>query len=247
MGDAMDTQYLDATPAPAHAPDEGLTFHALYRRVQGLTGQSIYPTPGAVERWSVRVGAGAALLGLITGLLLDRWVPANVLLPFLLVCLTVEVGGFVISGVLMARREYRQYIQPRLSHAKEMDNEFGHWLAVVAELQRFPRREREQRLRFVTVLRASMGERMGLLYGGLQKLGPFPLLVALYVQYQSWKTSGWQGVFDVGWPGGILILSMVLLYVIGWMLIIQRARLDTYVNLLEASLHHEPVASSVID
>lgn len=214
MGDAMDTQYLDATPAPAHAPDEGLTFHA-----QGLT----------------------------TGLLLDRWVPANVLLPLLLACLAVEVGGFVISGVLMARREYRQYIQPRLSHAKEMDNEFEHWQAVVTELQRFTRREREQRLRFVTMLRASMGERMGLLYGGLQKLGPFPLLIALYVQYRSWRANGWQGVFDVGWPGGILIVSMVLLYIIGWMLIIQRARLDTYVSLLEASLHREPVASSLLD
>lgn len=247
MGDAMDTQYQDATPAAAKAPVEGLTFHALYRRVQALAGQSIYPKPSGVERWSVRVGAGAALLGLVTGLLLDRWLPASVLPPLLLVCLAVEIGGFVISGALMARREYRQYIQPRLSHAQEMDNEFGHWQAVVADLQRFPRREREQRLRFVSVIRTNMGERMGLLYGSLQKLGPFPLLVAVYVQYRGWKTSGWQGVFDVGWAGAILIFAMVLLYIMGWMLIIQRERLDTYVNLLEASLHDEPVASSLRD
>ena len=247
MGDAMDTQYLDATPVSAQAPEAALTFKWLYSRVQGLVSRSIYPKAGPVERWSVRAGAGAGVLGVSAGLLLEGWLPNDVLLPLLLLCLTVEIGGLGIAGALMARREYRQYIQPRLSHAKEMDNEFGHWQAVVAELQRFPRREREQRLRFVTVLRASMGERMGLLYGGLQKLGPFPLLVALYVQYRSWKTSGWQGVFDVGWPGGILIFSMVLLYIIGWMLIIQRARLDTYVNLLEASLHHEPVESSLLD
>lgn len=247
MGDAMDTQYLDATPVTTPAQEAVLSFNWLYSRAQGLVGRSIYPKAGSVERWLVRAGAGAGVLGLSAGLLLEGRLPNDVLLPLLLLCLTVEIGGLGIGGVLMARREYRQYIQPRLSHAKEMDNEFGHWQAVVAELQRFPRHEREQRLRFVTVVRANMGERMGLLYGGLQKLGPFPLLVALYVQYRSWKTSGWQGVFDVGWPGGILIFSMVLLYIIGWMLIMQRARLDTYVNLLEASLHHEPVESSLLD
>ncbi|MNV99402.1 hypothetical protein D3C71_1947560 [compost metagenome] len=81
-----------------------------------------------------------------------------------------------------------------------------------------------------------MVDRMGLLYGGLQRLGPFPLLVAVFVQFQAWKKGGWAGVFDVGLAGGILVFFMVLLYVAGWLLISQRIRLDTYINLLEASL-----------
>jgi len=40
----------------------------------------------------------------------------------------------------------------------------------------------------------------------------------------------------VGLAGGILIFFMVLLYVMAWLLISQRVRVETYINLLEASL-----------
>ncbi|AWH39260.1 hypothetical protein C1929_10655 [Stenotrophomonas sp. ZAC14D1_NAIMI4_6] len=81
-----------------------------------------------------------------------------------------------------------------------------------------------------------MVDRMGLMYGGLQRLGPFPLLVALYLQFRNWHWGDWTGVFDIGWAGVILIFAMVMLYLVGWILIAQRTRLDTYVSLLEASL-----------
>lgn len=232
----MDMQYLDDTPAVSRPRDEALTFQWLHARVQRLSDHSIYPKAGAVERWSIRIAVVAAVVGVGSGLLLDRWVPVSILLPITAICLLVEIGGFAVNSILAVCRQYRQYIQPRLSHAKEMDSEFKQWQVVVSELRGFPRIEREERLRYITALRTGMTDRMGLLYGGLQRLGPFPLLIALFVQYRAWKTSGWAGVFDVGWPGGILIFFMVLLYVTGWLLISQRTRLETYLNLLEASL-----------
>ncbi|MBK0013663.1 hypothetical protein [Stenotrophomonas sp. S41] len=218
------------------ATEEHLTFQWLYERVQGLVDHSIYPKAGPVERWSLRVGAIAGAVGLVAGLLLDRWVPVSVLLPATLICLVIEVGGFAVHGALSAKRQYQQYLQPRLSHAKEMDSEYLQWESVLADIRQFPRSQREQRLRFVSSLRTSMVDRMGLLYGGVQRLGPFPLLIAFYVQYRSWQKNGWAGVFDVGLAGGILILFMVLLYVMAWLLISQRVRVETYISLLEASL-----------
>ncbi len=235
------------TGHPEQGTDEALTFHWLYRRVQPLVDHSIYPKAGAVERWSLRIGAIAAVVGLVAGLLLDRWVPVSILLPATLLCLLVEVGGFAVHGLLSAKRQYRQYLQPRLSHAMEMDSEYLQWRSVIADIRRFPKIQREQRLRFVSILRTGMVDRMGLLYGGVHRLGPFPLLIALYVQYRSWKVNGWAGAFDVGLAGGILILAMVLLYVMAWVLISQRTRLDTYINLLEASLQEPalvPAAST---
>ncbi|HGK7304060.1 TPA: hypothetical protein ACJ509_001942 [Stenotrophomonas maltophilia] len=216
--------------------EEHLTFHWLYERVQGLVDHSIYPKAGPVERWSLRVGAIAGAVGLVAGLLLDGWVPVSVLLPATLICLVIEVGGFAVHGALSAKRQYQQYLQPRLSHAKEMDSEYLQWESVLADIRQFPRSQREQRLRFVSSLRTSMVDRMGLLYGGVQRLGPFPLLIAFYVQYRSWQKNGWAGVFDVGLAGGILILFMVLLYVMAWLLISQRVRVETYISLLEAFL-----------
>ncbi|HDS0947608.1 TPA: hypothetical protein QDZ34_000121 [Stenotrophomonas maltophilia] len=224
------------TPFLEQAPHEGLTFHGLYSRVQGLSSQSSYPKAGSVEKWSYRVGVAAALFGLATGLLLDRWIPAGLLLPLALTCLVIEIVGFLAGGVLTLRREYRQYAQPRLSHAKEMDSEFLHWQAVIAELRMFPRDAREQRLRYIQALRTGMTERMGIMYGGLQRLGPFPLLIALYLQFRNWRPGDWMGVFDIGWAAALLIFAMAMLYLLGWVLIAQRTRLDTYVSLLEASL-----------
>lgn len=239
----MDMQYLDDTPAVSRPRDEALTFQWLYARVQRLSDHSIYPKAGAVERWSMRIGVVAAAIGVMAALLLDQWLPADISLQITLLCLLLEITGFSVGGGLMLHREYRQYLQPKLSHAREMDGEFEQWQGVVAQIRDFPKVEREQRLRYVTVLRNGMVDRMGLLYGGLQRLGPFPLLIALYVQYRGWRKGGWAGVFDVGWAGGLLIASIVLLYLIGWMTIIQRMRLETYLNLLEASLQ-EPKDST---
>ncbi|WP_329859891.1 hypothetical protein [Stenotrophomonas sp. SMYL89] len=68
----------------------------------------------------------------------------------------VELSSFVVAGILAARRGIRQFSQPRLSHAQEMDTEFAHWQVVITDLRCFPRVERERRLKFVSTLRTNM-------------------------------------------------------------------------------------------
>lgn len=242
----MEMQIGAGLDPPQQSGKETLTFHWLYERVQRLVDHGIYPKAGRLEKWSFRVGMVACATGLLSSLIWERWLPVNVALLLVLACLVVEIGGFVVAGILAARREIRQYIQPRLSHAREMDSEFTQWQQVVADLRGFPRNQREQRLRFVSTLRTGMIDRMGLMYGGLQRLGPFPLLIALYLQFRDWKWGDWSGAFDVGWAGALLIYAMVLLYMVGWLMIGQRVRLDTYVSLLEASLREiEPEQAQV--
>ncbi len=105
------------------------------------------------------------------------------------------------------------------------------WQAVVTFAD--SRVQRERRLKFVSTLAQS---RHGHDVWRLQRLGPFPL-IALYLQFRGWKWGDWAGAFDVGLLGALLIFAMVLLYLLGWMLIGLRTRLDTYVALLEGSIH----------
>lgn len=237
----MDMHAQAEVGAPQPRGSKELTFQWLYQLVQGLMDHSIYPKPGRMEKWSVRVGMAAAAIGVLTALVPDRWLPGSVALIVVVACLVVEGVGFALGGILAVRREIRQYTQPRLSHARVMDSEFIYWQAAIADLSAFPKAQREQRLRYVSNLRTNMIDRMGLMYGGLQRLGPFPLLLALYLQFRGWKWGEWGAVFDVGWVGALLIFGLALLYLLGWMLIGQRIRLDTYVALLEASIQeHEP-------
>ncbi|HEL3737136.1 TPA: hypothetical protein UMU63_002073 [Stenotrophomonas maltophilia] len=232
----MDMQAGGGFDPPAKTDSQELTFHWLYQRVQGLAEHSIYPKAGRIETWSFRAGIVAAVVGVLSSQLPDRWVPLTVTSPFVTACLVVELSSFVVAGILAARRGIRQFSQPRLSHAQEMDTEFAHWQVVITDLRCFPRVERERRLKFVSTLRTNMIERMGMMYGGLQRLGPFPLLIAFYLQFRGWKWGDWASAFDISLLSALLIFGMVLLYAVGWMLIGLRTRLDTYVALLEGSI-----------
>lgn len=235
----MDMQVQGGADEGMPAQTSELTYSWLYQQVQMWANQSIYSKPSPVEKWSFRLGLSAASFGLLAAAASPSVLPPIQAAVITSICLLIEVGGFLVGGILTARREWRQYAKPRLSHAEEMDGEFNHWRTLVESLRKFPRSQREERLRFVTALRQGMTERLGLMYGGLQKLGPFPVLIALYLQFRNWEWGDWAGAFDVNLVGGLLIFAMVLMYAVGWVLMTVRARLDTYVNLLEAALRPE--------
>lgn len=231
----MDGVESNAAALPQPVRPDSLTYTWLYQRVQGYVAESRQPAASRMERWSFWLGLGAAGIGL-SAAALTRWVPLAQLVPVAVVCLITEVFGLTASVGLMLKRELPQLTRPRETHAAEMDVDFDKWLGMVAELRRFPSSERESRLRFVTTLRHNMGERMGLLFGGIQRLGVFPLLVALYLQFRNWKWGDWAGAFDVNLLAGLLIWAMLLLYAGGWLLVGIRSRLDSYASLLENSL-----------
>lgn len=214
-----------------------LCFRWLYARVQDYAASSHRLSPTGLERWSLWIGIGMGGLGLAISAL-SGWIPQRLTFWLIVLCLGFEVAGLGLSLFLTLRRELPQLARAREAHADEMDAEFAAWQLLVAELRQFPTSHREARLRFVTTLRQSMGERMGLLFGGIQRLGVFPVLIALYLQFRDWKWGDWAGAFDVNVVGGLLIFAMLLLYAGGWYLVSLRARLDSYVSLLEESLKH---------
>ena len=236
---AMDMQVRGGVDEGMPIQTSELTYSWLYQQVQMWANQSIYPKPSRVEKWLFRLGLLAAGVGLLAAAVSPSVLPPVQAAVITSICLLIEIGGFLVGGLLTAKREWRQYAKPRLSHAEEMDGEFDHWRTLIESLREFPRTQREERLRFVTALRQGMTERMGLMYGGLQKLGPFPVLIALYLQFRNWEWGDWAGAFDVNLVGGLLIFAMVLMYAVGWVLMAVRTRLDTYVTLLEAALHPE--------
>ncbi|WMJ69225.1 hypothetical protein [Stenotrophomonas sp. 24(2023)] len=218
---------------------QALSFSWLYQQVQAYVDQSIYPKASRLEQAAFRYAIAAAILGILVGLFGQKVIPSAWALVIAIVCLAVEIGGMLLAYVLMLRREWRQYATPRLNHAAEMDGDFACWLQVINQLRSFPRQQREQRLRFATTLRQRMGERMGLMYGGMDKLGPFPLLIALYLQFRGWEWGDWAGAFDVNLVTGVLLLAIFMMYGAGLLLVAIRIRLDTYIGLLQASLEEQ--------
>lgn len=195
-----------------HVKPKELTYAWLYKQVQAWNQQSIYPKRSTVETWSFRIGLLAAVTGLLA-VALPAWLLQEQQAAIVaLICLLIEVTGFLTGGILVLKREWRQYAKPRLSHAEEMDGEFNYWRALVDRLRQFPRQQREERLS--------------------------------YVQFRNWKWGDWASAFDFNLLSGVLVFTMVLLYVLGWVLIAMRTRLDTYVNLLQTALKDDDGAAS---
>lgn len=214
---------------------ESLTFGWLYERVQQYVRDSSQSSPSRLETWSFWIGLGLAGLGL-TSPFLASWMPAEWLVWMAAGCLLGELAGIGLSAGLMIKRELPQFRRPRETHAKELDLDFANWAEIIADLRRFTTKDRSRRLRFLSNLRHAMNDRMGLLFGGIQRLGVFPLLIALYLQFRDWEWGDWRGAFDVNLVAGLLIWAMILLYGAGWLLVGLRTRLDTYVAILEGSL-----------
>ncbi|MHC5147924.1 hypothetical protein [Stenotrophomonas rhizophila] len=238
--DAMMEPAADAAAEDTGAGRE-LSFSWLHQKVAAYVAHSLYPKPSRVERASVWIAVGAAGIGLLVGALHPRLLAAQTASTALTACVVVELAGFAVHLFLLAKRELPQLLKPRLTHAAEMDFDFAYWRQLVAEIRGFPRSQCEEMLRFAGALRDRMNERMGLVYGGFQRLGIFPVLVALYLQFRNWTWGDWASAFDVKLVAGLLIWMMVLMYAAGWLLIGLRVRVETYVNLLESALQGERV------
>ncbi|GAB3332011.1 hypothetical protein [Marilutibacter aestuarii] len=215
---------------------ESLTFSWLYGRVQRYVSETKGPGPTRFERWSFWIAMAAAAIGFAIAQTWSHWLPGEVAIWLVRACLAVELGGVALSLIGTLRRELPQFLRSRQVHADEMDLDFGKWRELALELQEFPAVERDARLRFVEELRSNMDRRMGLVFGSVQRLGVFPLLVALYLQFRDWTWGDWTSAFDVNLVEGILVFAMFVLYGTGWLLIGLRTRMDTYASVLRESM-----------
>lgn len=213
-----------------------LTFAWLYARVQGYVASTSKPAQPRIERWSFWIAMGAAGAGLIVGATWTRWLSPTAALLTVKILLATELVGLLLSVGLMLIREAPQFFRSRQVHAGEMDDDFGKWQGLVEELRQFSPEQRRARLRFVQSLRTNMDNRMGVVFGGVQRLGIFPLLIALYFQFRDWKWGDWGAAFNVNLVAGLLIFALLLLYGMGWLLVGLRTRLDTYASVLQESL-----------
>jgi hypothetical protein len=219
---------------------ERLTFAWLYERVQAYVGATKGAGPSKVEWYAFWTAMLFAGIGLIVSGTWEHWLTRSGANWMMMMCLLIELAGGIVAVVMMLYREAPQLRRARAIHAAEMDADYEKWRELVAELRKFTLDQRQERLRFVEQLRGRMDYRMGLAFGGIQRLGIFPILIAVYFQLRNWKWGDWAAAFDVNLVGGLVILAMLLMYMMGWLLVGLRVRLDTYESLLQESLEtHE--------
>ena len=197
--------------------------------------------PGSVERYAFVIGVVGTVIALVTSALSPQylsvwWGVGGV---------AVELTGFAVFLALFLKREWRSFRNSKRDYAIELDRDFGKYMGYVRQLQNYPRNQRDRMLRYIQARRKIMHSRMGLVTGGMERLGVMPLLAALYLQFKDWRLGDWAALGEVTFVQGFLAVSLLGIYVASWGLILLYSRTEAYeLLLIEAAAQEDEAGRS---
>ena len=215
---------------------ERLTFAELDRRIEALPAgpESAMDRPAWVVGMD-RIGFIGMLLGIAPAVLAQWMRPAEWMVIVAYAGLAITIMGFLPGFLRNIAMLFGALKRGHLDIVEQWDHDFGAFNDMLAWLMRHADDSLEQRLRFVRAAQARMAAKMGLIYGGTERLGILPLLVAGYVQLDALLNAG----FDIPLWKALLGLFAVLAYASCLVLCRARIRLDLHAVLLSEALERK--------
>lgn len=236
----MEGEQLTAkTSRSAQAPV--LVFERMDEMIDAYAAATKGSVPGRVERYAFVIGVVGTVLALVTSALSPQylsvwWGVGGVV---------VELAGFTVFLALFLKREWRSFRNSKRDYAIELDRDFGKYMGYVRQLRDYPRNQRDRLLRYIQARRKVMHSRMGLVTGGMERLGVIPLLAALYLQFKDWRLGDWAALGEVTFVQGLLAVSLLVIYVASWGLILLYSRTEAYeLLLIEAAAQEDEAGRS---
>jgi hypothetical protein len=220
---------------PGKSRSEVLDFERMDEMIDAYAAATKGSLPGRAERYAFVIGVVGTVLALVTSVLSSQylsvwWAVGGV---------AVELAGFTVFLALFLKREWRSFRNSRRDYAIELDRDFGKYMGYVRKLRNYPRNQRDRLLRYIHARRKVMHSRMGLVTGGMERLGVIPLLAALYLQFKDWRLGDWAALGKVTFIQGFLAVSLLVIYVASWGLILLYSRTEAYELLLIEAAEQE--------
>lgn len=209
------------------------SFAELERRVAAYVGSG---TPRLAATSAERRALGAAFAGALVGFLGASFVPGAYGAWIGLLGLFVEVLGFVVWVSMSFGRDLRNLRLSRAQFAADIDADFVDYSGIVAWLRRQRLPDLELRLSFLCASKQRMSQKIGLLTGGLNRLGVLPVVAAVYFQVKDVSLADFGSITPPTFAGGLVGVSVIGLYVLGWWATAMVLRMDLYEALLSQAL-----------
>ena len=227
------TDRIHSDRTPDNSPQ--LSFVLMDRLMDEFSAGTRGKQAGKVERIAMAAGVAGALAGILLGSFLPK--------PFDLYAavfgLAVECIGFAVGMFLSFKRDWRWFRHARKETAETMDSDFLKFEEYVHQLRQFPARDRARRHRYIRDRSTRMMSRTRLFTGGMERLGVFPLLLALYIQLKDWKLGDWAALNNVTFVQGALIFALMLAYLMFLHLMHIHSRIEAIEVLLNESAERD--------
>jgi hypothetical protein len=169
-----------------HTEPGELSYTELERRIKALPEgpANVFTTPRPFAIAGV-IGNIGIILGLLPSLLATFMTPQMWMVWVAQFGLATAILGcapeFFRSLWVVARGTYRW----RLDQVTQLDHDLVQFRTLIAWLRRFPTAVLLEHLRFAHRVRTRLSMKIGLLSGGLDKLGVVPVLIALGIQVKA--------------------------------------------------------------
>ncbi len=190
--------------------------------------------PVSKQRKSSRIALVVALPGAAICVVASFFLPGNVGLAVALMALLLELFAFATLAVNTIRDDLPEFIDAKRKYASELETEYGLYCGILEWIRTCPVETLNARYRYLQTRKKTFDQRFGLLTGGAERLGIFPIVVALYFQFKD--VQWWPVVFDL--KNALLALLIALFYALCLWLVRLRLRLDVYVLVLGDALNH---------
>lgn len=211
-------------------PREPLTFAALDRCIEALPeGPVAVLNAPRWQRWLDTVGIAGIVMGLLPSVLIELMTPGEWMVWMAYAGLGMTaclLPGVVRSAyhVLRSMRRWRPDLVRRLDHDMVAMKALQDWVA------RHPRPALESHLRFTRHAQARITQKMGFLFGGIDKVGVALLLGALGTQFKAFIDG------SVPWWLALLAIVIAVLSAVGVMAGLMRLRLQLFEAVLDEAL-----------
>lgn len=209
-----------------------LTFAFLEANIEALPEGPA--SPFEMPRW-VRQLSLVGLIGLTVAfvpLLLAKWLPPQQWMLWLaragVVLAFAGSAPGIVRNVWMLVLGLRQH---RAGLIAQFDHDVTQFRRLAAWLADYPREALESNLRYARMGRERLQSRLGMLAGGIERLGLLPVLVSLFVLLRNW-----QDLLDM--PGWLVVVGLLVpaLWLIAWLGAEFSRRLHLYAFLLDEAL-----------
>ena len=214
------------------APDTEPSFVELQRRISEVPdGPSGILNTQKPYRVLNMIGGGGAILALLPFVLIKLMTPAMWMVTMLRIGMAIMVvmwlptmvrGIGVIGWTLWAWKK---------DMVVQLDHDHPHFQSILRWLATFPTHALEERLRTVQLAERQLVAKLGLLAGGVDRLGMLPVLVSAFLFVRNWKQ-------PLDMPAWQILLAFFLLglYLISATGSLMRIRLRLFESMLADSL-----------
>ena len=211
-----------------HSDDDGesLTFSALEQRITAMPDgpSSVLNTP----RWLVPFQV-AGTLGIIVGLAPSLMIHFMEPRQWMVVIAKLGLGMTLFYLPANARNTWvllHEFWRWQSKLVEQSDHDVAQFRALRVWLRSFPQEQLKELHRFAAFSQQRLTAKLGLLQGGFDKLGVLPALLALLVLLSSAGDLSLASLAEVPVWRGSLALMFAVIYLIGFLVMRMRLRLQ---------------------